>query len=168
MRKILCAYGALALCLAGCGSSKIPSESTVRYAGAPAAAARAGELAAGAPKFDSGDLDREAPADGIAFNTEAYDHITDNPFLAVAQNPLSTFSIDVDTASYSNVRRFLTSGRLPPPGAVRIEELVNYFSYDDPPPNGDVPFSVNIEVAECPWNAEHRLARIGLKGRDIP
>jgi Ca-activated chloride channel family protein len=118
--------------------------------------------------MDAADFDRESPADVTAFNTESYDHIVDNAFLAVARNPLSTFSIDVDTASYSNVRRFLTSGQMPPPGAVRIEELVNYFTYDDPAPNGDVPFSVSIEVAECPWNSEHRLARIGLKGKEVP
>ncbi|MCA9070675.1 MAG: VWA domain-containing protein, partial [Planctomycetaceae bacterium] len=78
-----------------------------------------------------------------------------------------TFSIDVDTASYSNVRRFLNQGQLPPPGAVRIEELINYFPYDYPAPEGRQPFSVNVEVADCPWNSEHRLARIGLKGREI-
>src|SRR5690606_25763737 len=101
-------------------------------------------------------------------NAEAYDTVTDNPFYPTRQHPLSTFSIDVDTASYSNVRRFITQARrLPPPGAVRIEELINYFRYDYPQPEGDVPFSVTTEVAGCPWNAEHRLVRIGLKGREI-
>jgi Ca-activated chloride channel family protein len=99
---------------------------------------------------------------------EAYETVTDNAFLPARQIPLSTFSIDVDTASYSNMRRFLTqNGTLPPPDAVRIEELVNYFRYDYPQPDGDVPFSVTTEVAGCPWNAEHRLVRIGLKGREI-
>jgi Ca-activated chloride channel family protein len=101
------------------------------------------------------------------FNTEAYDHIVENPFLMVTQNPLSTFSIDVDTASYANARRFLNQGTLPPPGAVRIEEMVNYFDYDYPPPTGDDPFSVNVEVAECPWQGDHLLARIGLKGWEL-
>ena len=87
-----------------------------------------------------------------------------NPYKSVMQEPLSTFSIDVDTASYANVRRFLTQGTMPPPGAVRIEEMINYFDYDYPPPTGDDPFSVNVEVATCPWNADHRLARIGIKG----
>lgn len=102
-------------------------------------------------------------------NTEAYAAIVENPFLAVMQNPLSTFSIDVDTASYSNVRRFLTSGTLPPPGAVRIEELVNYFRYDygAPADTDGAPFAAHMEVAECPWRPEHRLVRIGLKGREI-
>jgi len=102
------------------------------------------------------------------FNTEQYDRIAENPFQLARQNPLSTFSIDVDTASYSNVRRYLTSGSLPPADAVRIEELVNYFSYDYAPPEGDVPFATHVEVGACPWNAEHRIAQIGLKGREIP
>ena len=83
--------------------------------------------------------------------TEQYDRIIENAFLSPRQQPLSTFSIDVDTASYANVRRFLTSGSLPPPNAVRIEELVNYFRYDYPQPKAGEPFSVNMEVAECPW-----------------
>jgi Ca-activated chloride channel family protein len=114
---------------------------------------------------------RALPADAAALepalNTEGYDRIADNPFLRVTEDPLSTFSIDVDTASYANVRRFLTQGTLPPKDAVRIEELINYFTYQYEPPKGDDPFSVSIEVARCPWNAEHRLARIGLKGKVI-
>ena len=100
-------------------------------------------------------------------NTEAYHHIVDNAFLAVADTPLSTFSIDVDTASYANVRRFLNGQRLPPKGAVRIEELINYFDYDYPQPDGEAPFSASMEVAACPWMPEHRMVRIGLKGREI-
>ena len=100
-------------------------------------------------------------------NTESYASVTDNPFLAATENPLSTFSIDVDTASYANVRRFLTANQLPPPDAVRVEELVNYFSYNYAPPKGDHPFSANVEIAGCPWNESHRLVRVGLKGREI-
>jgi Ca-activated chloride channel family protein len=85
----------------------------------------------------------------------------------VVQEPLSTFSVDVDTASYANVRRFLNQSQLPPKDAVRIEELLNYFTYDDAPPKDDKPFAVHVEVAGCPWNADHRLARIGLMGRKI-
>ncbi len=102
-----------------------------------------------------------------SLNTEAYDQIVENPFLLATHNPLSTFSIDVDTASYANIRRFLTQGSLPPPGAVRIEEMVNYFDYDYPLPTGEAPFSVNVEVADCPWMPGHRLARIGLKGYEV-
>jgi Ca-activated chloride channel family protein len=101
-------------------------------------------------------------------NTESYAFLEDNRFLAAAENPLSTFSIDVDTASYSNIRRFLLQqNQLPPPGAVRIEEMINYFRYQYPQPEGDKPFSVTTEVASCPWAAEHRLVRIGLKGREL-
>ena len=118
---------------------------------------------------DDGDLERDA---GIRhqsgpFTTEAYDSVTDNPFVTVAQSPLSTFSIDVDTASYANVRRFLREGQLPPPGAVRIEELINTFPYDYPPPRGEHPFAVHLAAATCPWAPDHELVRIALKGREI-
>ena len=107
------------------------------------------------------------------FNTEGYDHLPENPFLAVTANPLSTFSIDVDRASYANVRRFIRGGQRPPRDAVRIEELVNYFHYDYPEPEGDGPFSVHTEVAPTPWQPDHLLVKIGLQGqrvdvRDIP
>ena len=100
-------------------------------------------------------------------NTATYPHIVENSFLLARNAPLSTFSIDVDTASYANMRRFLNEGRMPPRDAVRIEELINYFKYNYPQPRGEDPFSANIEVAGCPWNSEHRLVRVGLKGREI-
>lgn len=98
---------------------------------------------------------------------ERYAEINENPFLETKYAPLSTFSIDVDTASYTNVRRYLKDGNLPPKDAVRIEELVNYFEYDYPQPVGDVPFSVTNEVAVCPWNTKHKLVSIGLQGRKV-
>jgi Ca-activated chloride channel family protein len=101
------------------------------------------------------------------FNTEAYAHREDSDFLEVALHPLSTFAADVDTASYSNVRRFLDAGQRPPADAVRIEELVNYFPYDYAPPSGDEAFAAHVEVAPAPWKREHQLVRIGLKARDI-
>ena len=101
------------------------------------------------------------------FNTEAYDAIRENVFLDAKANPLSTFSIDVDTASYANVRRFLNSDQLPPAGAVRIEELINYFPYSYPQPDAEVPFSVSVETARPPWAPEHELVRIGIKGREL-
>jgi len=109
----------------------------------------------------------EAPPE--TFNTESYDHVVDNPFRLVADHPLSTFSIDVDTASYSNVRRFLRRRQLPPPGAVRVEEMINYFTYAYPAPSNTdpAPFAVHADVASCPWKPAHRLVRIALKGREI-
>ena len=98
---------------------------------------------------------------------ERYAHFMENSFLASVTQPLSTFSIDVDTASYAIVRRFLSSGKLPPSDAVRIEELVNYFPYDYPQPTGDAPFSVTMETAACPWRSGNLLLRVGLKGRQI-
>ncbi len=100
-------------------------------------------------------------------NAEAYNPIVDNAFVHADREPLSTFSIDVDTASYANVRRFLDQGMLPPPDAVRIEELVNYFPYDYPSPSGDKAFAANVEIARCPWSVGHRLVRVGLKGKTI-
>lgn len=102
------------------------------------------------------------------FNTEDYGRITENEFHEAANNPLSTFSIDVDTASYSNVRRFLNQGQLPSADAVRIEELINYFKYSYPEPEGDEPFSISAEVAACPWKPNHKLVHVGLQGRRIP
>ena len=106
------------------------------------------------------------PQGNCNHNTESYTGIVDNPFLASAHNPLSTFSIDVDRASYSNIRRFITQGQLPPKDAVRIEELVNYFHYDlpSPRPNSQHPFLVTTEVAVAPWKRSHRLVRVGLQG----
>jgi len=101
------------------------------------------------------------------FNTEAYDKIDENKFRRVSDDPLSTFSIDVDTASYSNVRRFLNEGTLPPADAVRIEELINYFRFTYKNSDDKAPFSVTTEVAECPWNPRHRLALIGLQARRL-
>lgn len=101
------------------------------------------------------------------FQREGYDRIYENEFMAVGANPLSTFGIDVDRASYSNVRRFIRSGQLPPADAVRIEELINYFTYDLPNPEGPDPFSVQTEVGPAPWNPMHRLVRIGIQGRRV-
>ncbi|CAN5508818.1 VWA domain-containing protein [soil metagenome] len=101
-------------------------------------------------------------------NTEEYATIHDNNFLETAKNPLSTFSIDVDNASYSNLRRFINYGQTPPVDAIRIEEMINYFSYDYPQPEGEDPFSVNMELSDCPWKKEHKLVHIGLQGKNIP
>jgi Ca-activated chloride channel family protein len=124
---------------------------------APAAAASAAAVAPG-----------EARDEARSMNTEAYDRIVDNPFLDALRNPRSTFGVDVDTASYSNVRRFLLQEhRLPPKDAVRIEELVNYFPFDYPQPAGDAPVSVTADVTACPWKSDHRLVRIGVQAKRV-
>lgn len=101
------------------------------------------------------------------FNTEEYTTVVENDFKNALQNPLSTFSIDVDKASYSNVRRFLIDNQLPPKDAVRIEEMVNYFHYNYPQPAGREPFSIATELSECPWNKAHKLLHIGIQGKSI-
>jgi Ca-activated chloride channel homolog len=112
--------------------------------------------------------EREARSENQT-NAETYAAIAENPFHQSATEPLSTFSIDVDTASYANVRRFLAQNMVPPRDAVRIEELLNYFPYEDAPPpaSSPDPFAVHVEVADCPWAAKHRLARIGIAARPI-
>ena len=107
------------------------------------------------------------PEPAPQWNTESYNALNENGFIRTASEPLSTFSIDVDTASYSNVRRFINQGQMPPPGAVRIEELINYFSYSYPQPSDGHPFSVTTELGPCPWKKGHKLVRIGLKAKDI-
>jgi Ca-activated chloride channel homolog len=102
-----------------------------------------------------------------AYNTEDYDGITENRFRKATDEPLSTFSIDVDGASYSNVRRMINYGQLPTEGAVRIEEFINYFKYKYPQPTGNDPFSINTEMSVCPWNKDHKLVMVGLQGKEI-
>lgn len=121
----------------------------------------------GAPVGVGGSVSGGLAGQVTPFNTEAYDRIEDNGFRSVRADPLSTFSIDVDTASYANVRRFLNEGRMPPADAVRIEEMINYFRFDYPQPRPGLPFSVTTELTACPWNPAHRLALIGLQARPI-
>ena len=111
------------------------------------------------------DQDRPPILPEAVVNNEGYQGIIENPFEATANQPLSTFSIDVDTASYANTRRFLNQNMMPPRDAVRIEEMVNYFPYAYESPKPGEAFSVGVEVARCPWNDEHQLAKIALKGR---
>lgn len=100
-------------------------------------------------------------------NTEEYSTIVENEFLNAFSNPLSTFSIDVDAASYSNVRRFIDAGQLPPKDAVRVEEFINYFDYDYPQPKGEDPFSLFTELGVCPWNENNYLLHVGIKGKEL-
>lgn len=100
-------------------------------------------------------------------NTEEYSQYQENKFVLIQQEPLSTFSVDVDAASYSNMRRFVNQGQMPPIDAIRTEELINYFSYNYPQPTGKDPVRISAETATCPWNAQHRLVKIGLKAREL-
>jgi len=97
---------------------------------------------------------------------DRYEPLREQPFARVTESPLSTFAVDVDTGSYSNIRRFIGDGQLPPANAVRVEEMINYFTYNDAPPSNGDPLGVTVEVASCPWTPEHRLARIHLRSRD--
>ena len=141
----------------GIGSGRLSGSHALRAApGKPSA------VLAPPPAPTSAPIERDAE-----MNTENYAHVAENPFLTVQSQPLSTFSVDVDTASYSNSRRFLADGTLPPKDAIRIEEWVNYFAYDYAQPTGSAPFAVNTEVTSCPWNSAHRLVRIGIKGQEM-
>lgn len=105
--------------------------------------------------------------DNFYHNTEEYATIHENGFRKALDKPLSTFSIDVDAASYSNIRRFINNGQLPPKDAVRIEEMINYFNYDYKDPAGSDPFSINTEAAKAPWNGNHLIVQVGLQGKKI-
>ncbi|CAA6829741.1 MAG: Von Willebrand factor type A domain protein [uncultured Aureispira sp.] len=111
--------------------------------------------------------EQEPIVTGDIINTEEYDKIEENAFKEVKQTPVSTFSIDVDNASYSNIRRYLDAAEMPPVGAIRIEEMINYFDYDYAQPQGEDPFSINTEISTAPWNAEHHLIHIGLQGKKL-
>jgi Ca-activated chloride channel family protein len=134
-----------------------------------------------ASSYGSGYLSRSASQDMLfqleleqmeldieEFDPSNFDHIVDNSFRRVEQYPLSTFSVDVDTAGYSMARRFIEGKRLPPKSAIRIEELINYFDYNYPPPHDGKPFATYIETAAAPWNSKHLLTRIALKGKEFP
>src|SRR5690606_9698483 len=101
-------------------------------------------------------------------SNESYENFTENQFESAQSNPVSTFSIDVDNASYTNIRRFINNGQTVPKDAVRIEEMVNFFNYDYPKPTGEHPFSIHTEYSDAPWNPNHKLLKIGLQGKEIP
>ena len=152
-----CLVTCLALFVVGCGEG-------VKYAREAARSDQVEDARMGAMLAPEMSVEGQGPGWG----GDKYDLIVENPFRRAVDEPLSTFSIDVDTASYAKTRMCLMeSDALPPKDAVRIEELVNYFVYDYQPPTGEHPFSVNVEVADCPWKSEHRLVRIGIKGREI-
>src|SRR5690606_21555495 len=104
----------------------------------------------------------------VEIDTESYESFIENPFEGASYNPVSTFSIDVDNASYTNIRRFINNGQSVPKDAVRIEEMINFFKYDYPQPKDKHPFSINTEYSDAPWNPKHKLVRIALQGKEIP
>ena len=185
LQKGFCLLTAAAL--TGCGAASSGGEAQTSGAGqdyAPMAAATtaaetAAAMAEGGFEYDKeGDLTAVTGRNSMAmkyeaayrdedFNTEEYNYISENGYKSTAQEPLSTFSVDVDTAAYSNLRRYLNSGQKVPADAVRIEEMLNYFTYDYPEPEKGEPFSVTTEYSDCPWNQDNRLLLIGLKAKEI-
>jgi Ca-activated chloride channel family protein len=151
--------------------SSEPEQSVV--AGTLGLGATGAGLGGGKASFERARRNMQAPIGELGgelapnFNTEGYNFIEENDFLSAKENALSTFSIDVDKASYSNVRRFLNYGSLPQKDAVRIEELVNYFAFDYPQPGDKHPFSITTEVSECAWKPSYRLVQIGIQGKKI-
>jgi len=143
--------------------SLIRNEELVRKSDGKAEGWTANTLIAAQPAVMPGPRQVEPPAP----NTEAYSRIDDNPFITTAAHPLSTFSVDVDTASYANIRRFLLQGKLPPKDAVRVEEMINYFDYDYPAPERGEPFSISTEIGPSPFNPKFQLVRIGLHTQRI-
>ncbi|WP_310414835.1 von Willebrand factor type A domain-containing protein, partial [Chamaesiphon sp. OTE_8_metabat_110] len=157
--------GNLAACGAGSQKSSAPtSGASTQTASTPRAAGLESKTGSSMDTTEAAQTGFSPPE---VATDESYKSIADNQFYTADRQPLSTFSIDVDAASYSNVRRFINEGQLPPKDAVRIEEMVNYFPYDYPQPTGDKPFSINTEVATAPWNPQHKLVQIGLQGRKI-
>ena len=159
-KQLLCAaVGGLCLFVAGCGgSSTAPHAAGMKRDGSPAGSADMAKV--GPPPTVN-------EANPNKAKVEAYAPITENTFKAVADSPLSTFSADVNTAAYSNVRRFLNQGQLPPRDAVFLAEMVNYFPYRYPNAKGDEPVSLTLDMTACPWKADHKLVRIGVRARTI-
>jgi Ca-activated chloride channel family protein len=171
MRRLVvsCLVVAGLIAVIGCGSES--PKSRRKDKGGPVGQDRIARHADAKDKKAAGEAfgnwDKDKDKGGETHNTEAYDRIVDN-FQATHREPLSTFSVDVDTASYSNMRRFLDQeNRLPPPDAVRIEEFVNYFRYSYPEPKDTHPVAITTEVSDCPWKPEHKLVRIGLQAKRI-
>lgn len=131
---------------------------------------RGAELSASAeyenyePEFEP---DPEIQDDRSFNNTERYEEIVENDFKSAETDPISVFSVDVDNASYSNVRRFLSSNQMPAPGSVRIEEMINYFPYTYPQPSGEEPIAIHTELSRCDWNQDHELLKIGIKAKEV-
>lgn len=162
MNYTILAASMVAVLLSGC--SKKTEEASSEMVSTDAVAADAGYEQA----TIAADASAEAAAYGSAENTENYQKNEQNTVKSVVKEPISTFSADVDTGSYANVRRFLTQDRtLPPVDAVRVEELINYFNYHYPQPTGSHPFSINTETVDSPWQANAKVIRIGIQAKNI-
>ena len=159
--------GSLTGCNNGSGMRSSSSNSTTSRSKSPAASPATTVVKTEAKADSAAPSAGFTQAGGEQPTGESYKSVPENQFFAATSQPLSTFSIDVDTASYSNIRRYINDGQLPPKDAVRIEEMVNYFPYDYPQPTGDKPFSINTEVANAPWNPQHKLVQIGLQGKKV-
>lgn len=168
------AAGALAGCSQGAASQTTAATAAAEgmYA-APETAYGASETwaameaAPAGAAMTEGDISRWEDSQGAAYNTEEYRYNPENPFLSAADAPLSTFGADVDTASYANIRRMLLDSERVPEDAVRIEEMLNYFYYDYPNPQGKEPFSVTTRLSQCPWNEKHDLLQVGLQAEKL-
>ncbi len=175
MKKSLLVLSVLTALVAGCATNKTPSPTVPNNATKQIVA----ENAAAAPmmaesaevfslkRVSVSPMSRAAEISLPIQNTEKYQKLSPNPVQSVAQNPVSTFSIDVDTGSYTNVRRFLNGGQLPNADAVRIEEMVNYFDYDYATPKDGKPFAVHGAVFDSPWQPNAKVIRIGIKGKEM-
>ncbi|HEX7151885.1 MAG TPA: VWA domain-containing protein [Thermoanaerobaculia bacterium] len=163
MRRTL-TLALLALALVSCNRTEVSSAPPPAQLTKVAADTSRVDQLSGAPTV-AATAANEVAKQEAGFNTEEYGRIAENAYLRATDTPLSTFSIDVDRASYAHVRRFVSQGQRPPRDAVRIEEMINYFTYDYPDPSGNDPFSITTEVAASPWNARHRLLLVGLQGR---
>lgn len=167
--SILCLAGSAAVSLTSCSQKAVNEDAMTGYSGytsestGPALSMSACNPCP-APKAERSYAFYK---DGSGFNREEYASIREGGFKSPLYEPLSTFSIDVDTASYSNVRRFLANGGMPPMDAVRIEEMINYFYYDYPQPKGEDPFSITMEMSQCPWNRDNMLVHVGLQGKRL-
>ncbi|MCC8025274.1 MAG: VWA domain-containing protein [Clostridium sp.] len=171
---LLAAAIAAAGMLGGCGAGGSRQLAEATAAGpAPGAYAEAPETAAGEMNGVDGSTAMNRMSDmgdgrpEAVHNTEEYSYNPENPFTSVANAPLSTFGADVDTASYANIRRMILAGNQVPEDAVRIEEMLNYFYYDYPEPQGEEPFSVTTRISQCPWNENHDLLQIGLQAENV-
>lgn len=169
MKKItsLILLSLLPITIYGCPTAGVSPD----MSGASSGAYSSPNTSMGSPQAQSDSYQYQPNSEALkskeSVNTEEYNKIYDNSFLDPIKNPLSTFSVDVDTASYSNIRRYIESGQVPPKDSARIEEMINYFTYDYPQPTGTDPFSINMEMSQAPWNKEHKLVQIGLQGKTI-